>query len=100
MYQAIEDMMELKKAPKDANMPEKKPGLRVLLASAVLVSGLTGCFSSSPPPRSTTTICESYGVPPRNPAREEMPAEPYSEAEMALMQPPYAYMKCVTVEER
>lgn len=91
--------MELKKAPQDAGMPKKNSRKAVFACAAVFVAGLMGCASSSPPKR-TTTICDSFGVPPRDRAREEMPAKPYSEAEAALLQPPYSYIDCVTVEER
>ena len=91
-------MMELKKAPQDAGMPKKNSRKSVFACAAVLVAGLTGCATSHS--QQTRTICDSFGVPPRDPAREEMPAKPYSEAEQALLQPPNSYIRCVTVEER
>ncbi len=92
-------MMELKKAAIDANMPKKNSRKAAFASALLLVAGLMGCSTAHSPPMQTRTICRSFGVPPRDPAREELP-RPYTEAEQALLQPPYSYVNCVTVEER
>jgi hypothetical protein len=91
-------MMELKNVPKDANMPKKDSRRSVFACATLFVAGLMGCATSYPP-QQTRTVCDSYGVPPRNPAQEELP-DRYTEAEMALMQPQYSAIRCVTVEQR
>ncbi|MDD5172162.1 MAG: hypothetical protein PHF60_03950 [Candidatus ainarchaeum sp.] len=90
-------MMKLKGVP-DANMPKQNSRKAAFACITVLAAGLMGCATSSPP-QQTRTVCQSYGVPPRNPAQEELP-DGYTEVETALLQPPYSTIRCVTVEER
>lgn len=92
--------MELQKGRADKDAMPKRHSRRAAFASAlVLAAGLMGCMSSAPPPARTVTVCDSFGMPPRDRLRERFP-QPYSQADRMLAQPQYFYINCVTVEER
>jgi hypothetical protein len=86
------------KLRKEQKQIPKKP-LRILLASAVLVSNIMGCAAFDSP-RRTETYCTSRGMPMYDPRMDEEPNRMTPEDREFLMRNNRTHMRCVTVPAR